>query len=141
MTYEKRRYQGPQDLKIMQELIQRNWDLTCREHVGDIAWAWCSTGAREADWPVQLWFHGSTCVGWGWICYPHELRFKVDSAHLGLLPEIFAWFEETATAQVLEIDVLDLETPYIAALESRGYEAKSDGAFSLHMVRDLADLP
>lgn len=141
MAYEMRPYQGPEDLKIMQSLIQRNWDLTCRQHIGDIAWGWHGAGSREADWPVALWFLDDVCVGWGWIELPGELWLKVGGDHPLLVHEIVAWFEATAAAKTLQIVVLDKEALLIDPIVEHGYSALEGGVFSLHMMRDLGKLP
>lgn len=125
----------------MQDLVEKNWDLTVRQHIGDIAWGRYSTGEKHDEWPTALWMEGESCVGWGWVEQPGELWFKVSRQHKELAGDILDWFEGAATGDNLTVPVLDQETELIAPLEARGYNLDLKGPFSLHTVLDLESLP
>lgn len=137
-----RAYQGPADLRQMQELVQSLWSLESRFHVGDLAWQRFEHEGREADWPTMLWEEDGDIVAWGWVHLAQRhlyLAVRPDRAALAL--DVIDWFEATVAGPRLSVQTLDKETHLIAALESRSYRAVTKGPFDLCVVLDLADLP
>lgn len=141
MSIKRTDFRGPEVLRHMQSLVQREWTLHCNFHIGDLAWRWHSTGEKLAEWPTALWMEGDNCVGWGWIELPGELWFKVSRSHPELAFEILDWFEETASGNEFSAEVLDKEQDLIAPLINRGFEVETEGMFSRHTVCNLNALP
>ncbi|MFI6790457.1 GNAT family N-acetyltransferase [Nonomuraea sp. NPDC050383] len=131
-------YEGPDDLRAMQELCSRIWSPGSRWHVGDLAWGRFQHTGREPGWPTRLWRDGGRTVAWGWIDLPGSLDLAVDPARPELARQVLEWFARTAPAGPLDVTVLDTETHLAAALREAGYRPAGDGPFFRHLVRDLA---
>lgn len=141
MTAQRLEYRGPQELRLMQKLVQREWDLNSRHHIGDLAWGRASREADFKDWPTALWMEDGVCLGWGWITMPGTLDMMVSVQSPDVAGDILSWFEETATGPQLSVEVLEHETILANALVSNGYVEARGEPFSMHTVRDLDDLP
>lgn len=141
MTFTKRLYSGPDDLRLMQSLVQDLWDLTSRNHIGDLAWGRFSHLGEEEEWPIALWEEGGTIMGWGWVRWPDELVFVTRPEAKGLADEILAWFEGVAPATTLNVEVLEAETDLVAALAGRGYVENLAAPWSHHTRCDLSAIP
>jgi GNAT superfamily N-acetyltransferase len=140
MTYEKRLYSGPEDLRAMQDLTQKAWSLNARTHIGDLAWGRFSHAGRETDWPTLLCENKAELVGWAWAHLPGTLRFMTKDPDVALASDMLFWFKETATANFLDVEVLDGESHLIEALEASGFVEAADEPWALHMVCDLATI-
>jgi len=140
---ESRDYVGPADLRAMQALTSRCWSLDERHHVGGLAWQRFEHVGREVEWPTRLWEAGGHVVAWGWIYErdPDLLYLQVDPAHASLTPEVLTWFEATASADELGVEVSDRQQDLISTLEARGYALRTLGPFGLVNIRSLTDLP
>ncbi len=138
-----RDYAGAADLRAMQALTSRCWSLDERHHVGGLAWQRFEHVGREARWPTRLWEADGKVVAWGWIYErdPDLLYLQVDPAHAALVTQVLAWFESTASADRLEVDISDRQAALIAELEARGYAPRESGPFGLINQRSLTELP
>lgn len=134
-------YQGSRELGLMQDVVQREWDLSVRHHIGDLAWGRASRQADLRDWPTALWMEDAVCQGWGWITMPDTLDMKVSRDHPELGGEILQWFEKTGSGDALNVEVLEHETALIDALSGRGYKEARDQPFSSHTCHTLKSLP
>lgn len=141
MTLKRIDYQGSKELRLMQALVQRDWDFSARHHVGDLAWGRASREADDQDWPTALWMEGDECLGWGWINMPDTLDLMVSREHPHLAGDILHWFEATATGADLFVEILEHETALADALVGKGYSRAHDLPFSTHTRRDLNALP
>jgi GNAT superfamily N-acetyltransferase len=133
-----RLYGGEEDLCAMQRLVQSQWSLESRFHIGDIAWQW-ATGSRARE--VALWLSGGEAVAFGWLHFPGHLYLVVRRDRPELARDILAWFEQATSAGELSVDILDKETHLIDALRSCGYRGVEAGPFDLYTALDLSELP
>lgn len=125
----------------MQELVQRTWRGNRRFHVGDLAWsARCAVGAEDPTLG-SLWLEDGRVVGWARAEAPGHLELLVDDHHVGLMPEILDWFEDTVDGEDLTCLVMQTDKGLRAALEERGYRVQPDEPFYTRFVRDLFALP
>ena len=131
-------YAGDEDLRAMQELVQANWSLESRFHVGDLAWQ--RSQGRDEDWPTMLWQSTGETVAWGWAHPPGHLYLAVHRDRADLADDVLGWFERAAQAEKLSVSVLDKETHLTQALIKRGYRRTETGPFDLHTVLDLDEL-
>jgi hypothetical protein len=131
---------GAQDLQAVGELVQRNWSLESRWHVGDIAWNLCQWSERS-NAPAAVW-EGSdgSAASAAWVDYPSALNLVVDRQRPELVEDVVSWFEDVATERPLEVTVLEHQMDLIGELERRGYE-RADGPFFVHLRRDLVEVP
>jgi GNAT superfamily N-acetyltransferase len=123
----------------MQTLVQSLWSSGGRFHIGDLAWQ--RAEGRDTDWPTMLWEEDGEIVGWGWIHLPGHLYIAVRQGRDDVVSGIFDWFERTATADRLSIDVLDTEPHLVAALDARNFRRREGGPFDLYVRLDLERLP
>ncbi|MGW1882855.1 GNAT family N-acetyltransferase [Streptomyces sp. NPDC001970] len=139
----RRAYEGPDDLRAMQELTSRTWSAASTYHVGDLAWGRFMFPPERADWPGALWeAAGGRVVAWGWAHFPDDLRMEVDPAHPELIDEVLDWFDAHDPGGPREIVVLDARTRLRAALTARGYRQQTDDEpHFAHHIRPLAGLP
>lgn len=137
-----RPYSDSADLRAMQVLAQSLWCLESRFHIGDLAWQRFEHEGREPDWPTMLWEENGAVIGWGWAHLSDgHLYLMAPPDRTELVSEILDWFEQTVPAVSLSVAVLDKETHFSDALTARGYRAAPGGAFDLHTVLDLDQLP
>ncbi|MFI6509865.1 GNAT family N-acetyltransferase [Streptosporangium sp. NPDC050855] len=140
-----RPYEGPADLRRMQDLVRAAWHPAARPHVGGLAWSRFQHVGREAEWPTVLWERGDETLAWGWATPPGELELFVHPGHAELAGEVLAWFHgvvsrsgTTGTA----VTILAGEEELAATLVRHGYRpGPADAPFLLRMARDLRDLP
>jgi len=116
-----RDYEGPADLRGMQELVARVWRESgppVSPHVGDLPWARFQHTGREHEWPTRLWEEGGEVVGWAWLRLPDSLELLVAPGRTELVPGLIAWGEERAGTAV-RLDAL-LGTEMAAAYAGLG---------------------
>ena len=128
----RRDYGGPEDLRAMQELVQRTWSERSRLHIGDVAWQRASTSGRADTWRTALWEDDGQVVAWGWIELSEHLSLVVDPGRPELVAEVLAWFRETATADRLACSVLADESHVVSALEAAGFRPDEELPFFTH---------
>jgi ribosomal protein S18 acetylase RimI-like enzyme len=137
-----RPYAGPADLRLMQGLVTRAWQLRgpkVERHIGDLAWGRFQHVGREPEWRTMLWEDGGEVVAWAWLFLPHTLDFQLHPARAELLPELLDWFEAQAEGDgPLVTSALEDEAA-VAELERRGYEAVSDEPWMARLIRDLGE--
>jgi hypothetical protein len=133
-------YSGPEDLRAMQELVQRIYQVAARFHIGDLSWEYSSAPpARQDGWRIALWRDGDQVVGWGWV-EGQDLLLVVDPERPEVASEVLDWFRESTDAESLGCSVLEGETHLIAALAAAGYQVKHGDHFYTHHTITLADL-
>jgi GNAT superfamily N-acetyltransferase len=137
-----RRFDGANDLRKMQALVQALWPAGGRFHIGDLAWqrSGCGGGA-ETQWRTALWETEAGVIGWGWLHLPGHLYVAARPTNPEVVQEVLAWFEREAEDDELSVDVLDTETHLTSALRARGYIERESGPFGLHTRLDLARMP
>ncbi|MEV0198254.1 GNAT family N-acetyltransferase [Nonomuraea sp. NPDC050691] len=133
-------YEGPADLRAMQELCSRLWSPRSRWHVGDLAWGRFQHTGREHEWPTRLWRAGGRTLAWGWVQPPGSLDLAVDPARPELAGEVLEWFAGLVPGE-RSVTVLETEEHLAAALRGAGYRPSDDGPFFTHLVRGLDGLP
>jgi ribosomal protein S18 acetylase RimI-like enzyme len=136
-----RTYEGPADLRAMQELTQRTWTPASPKHVGDLAWGRFMYTRDVADWPIALWEHDGRVVAWGSARLPDDLQLDTDPAYPGLVDEVLEWFDERAGSGPREIDPLDDQADLRQALVRHGYEERPGAPYFAYHARSLVDLP
>jgi ribosomal protein S18 acetylase RimI-like enzyme len=134
-----RPYDGPQDLRRMQRLVQEAWALRgprVAQHVGDLAWGRYQHVGREPLWRTQLWEERGRVLAYGWLFEGDVLDFCVHPEHPELLDDVLGW------ADARETDALDVDANAHAALARHGYDPVGDDEpFFVHLVRPLDDPP
>ncbi|MFE3448708.1 GNAT family N-acetyltransferase [Nonomuraea sp. NPDC059194] len=136
--YERRDYQGPSDLRAMQEVTRRLWTRCKRWHIGDLAWRRFERLGREPDWRTALWERDGRPVAWAWATVSGSLDLHVDPGDVELAEEIIDWYGEGGGGTVT---LLDSEKELAELLQSRGYQERADGPYFIHLSLDLAGLP
>jgi GNAT superfamily N-acetyltransferase len=135
-----RDFEGPADVRRMQELTQRLWTPVSQWHIGDLAWGRFQHLGREREWPTRLWCdRDDTVVAWGWAELPDFLSLQVDPAHPELADEVLTWFASVAAPGETSANVA--EGAELAALARHGYQRQPGAAHFVHQVRDLEGLP
>ncbi|MEV8374177.1 GNAT family N-acetyltransferase [Kribbella sp. NPDC056861] len=136
----RRDFSGPDDLRAMQELVQRIYQVGARFHLGDLGWEYNSVAPeRQAGWRIALWRDGDEVVGWGWV-EGQDLLLVVDPARPEVAGEVLDWFRESTSGDSLGCSVLESETHLIAALAKAGFQVHEGGHFYTHHTIALADL-
>ena len=130
-----RDYEGPRDLRRMQELVVRVWRESgppVSPHVGDLPWARFQHVGREHEWPTRLWEENSEVVGWAWLRLPNALELLVAPGRTELVPELIAWGETRAETAV-ELDAL-LGSELADALAGLGLEQDDEVPLYWHSM-------
>jgi ribosomal protein S18 acetylase RimI-like enzyme len=133
-----RDYQGADDLRRMQRLVQDAWALRgpkWAQHVGDLAWARFQHVGREPGWQTMLWEEDGGVVAYGWLFEGGVLDFCVHPERRELLEEVLDW------AQPRETDALDANIDAIAVLERRRFVRAAEAPFMAYLERNLDALP
>ncbi|MBB2908819.1 ribosomal protein S18 acetylase RimI-like enzyme [Streptosporangium becharense] len=137
-----RPYDGPADLRRMQELARATWTPSARHHIGGLAWSRFQHVGREPQWPTALWERDGETLAWGWVTSPGTLDLLVHPGHPELADEVLGWFREVATGDELTVTILEGEERLGEALVRHGYRRRTvDSPFLVHMSRDLDGLP
>ena len=134
MSISTRPYEGPDDLRLMQQLCVEAWPS--QWHVGDLAWDRFHRAGHEPEWRTTLWLEEGRCVAWAWFRQPEgELAFLVHPKRRELTAEVVLKEDARSTSALAE------DTQTVAVLERAGYVATTaDEPFMVRLVRDLADL-
>lgn len=132
-------YEGPRDLRAMQDAVRRTWTPRSRWHVGDLAWRRYAVPDREPHRRTALWRDGDggPVLAWGWAELPGDLSLYVDPNRPGLADEVVAWFEGVATGPDRAATVLATEGHLRGALERAGYRVDPGAPFFLHCLLAL----
>jgi ribosomal protein S18 acetylase RimI-like enzyme len=136
----RRDYAGPEDLRAMQELVQRTWSDRSHLHIGDVAWERSVPADRTTDWRTSLWEEDGQIVAWGWAVLPDHLSMVVDPVRPEVAAEVIAWFREIATAEKPACSVLETEQHLITALTAAGFQRDDDKPYFTHHRISLDDL-
>ena len=138
-----RLFDGSNDLKKMQMLVQSLWKSGGRFHIGDLAWQRSgASGDGEGLWRTALWEESDgSVVAWGWLHLPCYLYIAALPDRPDLIREVLAWFEREASGDELTVNVLDTEAHLVSALRARGYKQRETGPFDLYVQLDLAHMP
>src|SRR5579859_6117311 len=130
-----RLFDGANDLRKMQRLVQSLWPKGGRFHVGDLAWQRSGTsGGGEALWRTAIWEEGdNNVVGWGWLHLPGHLYLATRPDRPDIIQEVLAWFEREASSEELTTDVLDTEAHLVSALQAHGYKQCETSPFDLYV--------
>jgi ribosomal protein S18 acetylase RimI-like enzyme len=142
-----RPYAGPDDLRRMQALVTRAWQLRgpkVERHIGDVAWGRFQHVGREPEWRTLLWEEEANgeVVAWAWLFRPRTLDFQLHPERTELLAAVLDWFEAEAEGdEPLVTSALREDEAAVAELERRGYEAVRDEPWFAYLVRDLSDAP
>lgn len=124
------------DLRAMQDLVQRIWTEEATWHIGDLAWQRSWLPGAASDWRTGLWEEGGQVLAWGWIESPDALSLAVDPAYPDLADEVIAWFERATTSPRPTCAALKTERHITAALERAGYGIdRAAPWFTHHHVR------
>ena len=125
-------YSGPDDLRRMQSLVQRNWSPECRWHVGDLAWGRRAVPRSEDQVHIALWLDGEDAVAWGWLELPGHLELCVDRAQPELAHSVLAWSDDVAKTDDRTCTMLETEQHLSAALDAHRYQPHRDLPFFTH---------
>ena len=138
-----RDYAGPEDLRAMQSLTQRLWNIDQHHHIGGLAWQRYEHVGREPEWRTRLWQSDGRVVAWAWLYErdPDVFYLQVDPEHLALMDDALNWLISVATAAELEVMVFEREDALRAALQTRGFTRDVGAPFGLINQRSLEDLP
>ena len=140
-----RPYAGPADLRRMQALVTRAWQLRgpkVERHIGDVAWGRFQHVGREPEWRTMLWEEDGDVVAWAWLFRPHTLDYQLHPERPELLAAVLDWFEAEAEGdEPLVTSALREDEAAVAELERRGYEAVRDEPWLAYLIRDLSDAP
>src|SRR5215471_17330663 len=99
-----RLFDGENDLRKMQALVQSLWPAGGRFHIGDLAWQRAGGGGgAEAQWRTALWEWDSSVVGWSWLHLPGHLYIAVRPDRPDVVHDALAWFEREAEGDELSI--------------------------------------
>lgn len=139
MSLIRRDYQGADDLRLMQGLVQRLWTRRSFLHIGDLAWQ-RDPRAPDVAQPTALWFDGETLVGWIWRLAA-EAHVLFDPAFAGILPDALNWAVAQSPDASLAISALEGDRALMAALTETGFVRDPAVPFDLQAFRDLEDLP
>uniref|UniRef100_UPI003F493B8F GNAT family N-acetyltransferase n=1 Tax=Nonomuraea bangladeshensis TaxID=404385 RepID=UPI003F493B8F len=137
----RRDYEGPGDLRAMQDLTRRLWSPESRWHIGGLAWSRLQHLGREPEWPTSLWEHDGQVVAWAWAQRPGTLDLRLDPAYPELAEEILHWSDGAVEGLERDVTLLESETDLAAVLRRHGYRAQESGVFFTHMRLDLDALP
>jgi len=142
-----RDYAGPNDLRAMQDLMQRTWTRASHLHIGDLAWQRYPR-APSADWPTRLWFDGADIAAWVWAWSDADAPADSDQFYVvadprqpELLDTAIDWAETALAADRIGTIAYEFDAPLVEALTRRGYAPRSHGPFGLHTFRPLEDIP
>ncbi|MFX4295135.1 hypothetical protein [Streptomyces bohaiensis] len=143
--YRRRSYEGPADLRAMQNLAQRLWaGGSGRWHIGELADR-AMAPRPESLSAVALWEDGDTVVAWArrgdGPTAGGPVRLQVDPAHLELTEELLGWAADAGTAAPAALAVADSEETLLARLGAAGYRESREGPAVVHLRRALTDLP
>lgn len=136
----RRDYSTDDDLRLMQDLVQRLWTLDSHWHIGDLAWQRHAQADAASTWRTSLWEQYGETVAWAWTELPGHLSLVVDPSYPGLATDILDWHEQVSAAPELSCIVLETELNLTAALESAGYRPDPDAPFFTHHHRSLSDV-
>jgi GNAT superfamily N-acetyltransferase len=135
----RRDFESSDDVRLMQDLVQRTWSLRSRFHVGDVAWERSVNSARSGDtWRTALWEDAGQVVAWGWVELPDHLSLVVDPARPEVASEVIEWFCSLAPKGTCS--VLESETHLVSALEAAGFHPDDEAPFFTHHRISLSDL-
>lgn len=135
----RRDFEGPDDLRLMQDLVQRTWGPRSRLHIGDVAWERSVNSRLHQDtWRTALWEDNGQVVAWGWAELPNHLSLVVDPARPEVAAEVIQWFRTLAPEGACSI--LENETHLVSALEAAGFHPKEEAPFFTHHRISLSDL-
>lgn len=135
----RRDFEGPDDLRLMQDLVQRTWSPGSRLHIGDVAWQRSvDSGRRGHTWRTALWEDDGRVVAWGWAELPDHLSLVVDPDRADVAAEVIAWFRSLAPNGACS--VLESETHLVSALEAAGFHPDDGAPFFTHHRISLSDL-
>lgn len=137
-------FNGPADLRAMQQMSSRLWTPTSRFHPGQLAWSRyyqpVVPDRTAPDEAISLWRDETGVIGFGWAEAPDWLEVQVDPAHPEVAEEVVEWFEEWSDAE--RQSVLTMEGDVIEpALAAAGFEPQHAHWWFTHHVLDLSDLP
>jgi ribosomal protein S18 acetylase RimI-like enzyme len=138
-----RSYAGPADLRRMQALVTRAWQLRgpkVERHIGDVAWGRFQHVGRDPEWRTALWEDGGEVVAWAWLFRPRTLDYQLHPERPELLAEVLDWFEAEAEGdEPLVTSALPEDEAAVAELVGRGYEAVRGEPWLAYLIRDLSE--
>jgi len=135
---QRREVAQPDEVRMMQELVQRTWSPRSRLHIGDVAWERAVNSGRRGDtWRTAFWEHDGQLIAWGWA-EPDHLSLVVDPEWPEVADDVLGWFQELWPDGACS--VLEAETHLVAALEKAGYHADDDAPFFTHHRISLNNL-
>src|SRR3954471_19976121 len=91
---QRREVAQPDEVRTMQELVQRTWSPRSRLHIGDVAWERAVNSGRSGDtWRTAFWEHDGQLIAWGWA-EPDHLLLVVDPEFPEVADDVLGWFQE-----------------------------------------------
>jgi GNAT superfamily N-acetyltransferase len=146
-TLTSRDYAGPEDLRVMQTLVQATWTRDSHLHIGDLVWQRYPRDP-QANWPTRLWFADGDIVAWSWVwsdadaaADENEFYFLVRPDHARLADEVIDWAEATNPSPRLASPAHERDSLLVGALTRKGYRPRNHGPFGIHSFRALDDIP
>lgn len=146
MPLVRRDYEGPEDLRSMQELARECWRLEgpyVPATVGDLAWLMYQHLDKLSETRIRLWIEEETgkARAWAWLWLPAALIFLVHPGERDgpVLDQLLDWFEREAGSDegYLGVTVLEYDERTVSSILGRGYQPHDEAM--LHTVRSLAE--
>ena len=145
-----RPYAGVADLRLMQALLIRDYNVT-HTRIGDIAWRARYHTHHELSLEIRLWFEHEDLIAWTWLRTGGGLDLEVAAERRQdetLWTEMLDAVEATVTDRLRAGDELaEVYTWYVDDLErmterlqGRGF-VPSNGPGGLVLLADLTSLP
>jgi len=142
-----RDYAGPDDLRVMQSLVQATWTRDSHLHVGDLAWQRVPR-EPQSQWPTRLWFEAGQIIAWAWVwsgadaaADEDEFYYLVRPDHRALCDAVIDWAEAANPSSRLATPAHQSDALLVEPLLRRGYRARDYGPFGIHAFRTLIDIP
>ena len=142
-----RDYDGPDDLRRMQELAvacARADGELAHLTAGDLAWWMYQHRNKLDEVRIRLWEdeRGLAAFGWAWLPGVLFLHVRPDVRSPRAVDEVLDWFEDELPGEdgALSVVCLDRDPLVPDALRARGYRLTGEDRMA-HLVRGLHDLP
>jgi GNAT superfamily N-acetyltransferase len=142
-----RDYAGPDDLRVMQSLVQATWTRDSHLHVGDLAWQRVPR-EPQSQWPTRLWLEAGQIIAWAWVrtgadaaADEDEFYYLVRPDHRALCDAVIDWAEAANPSPRLATPAHQRDALLVEPLLRRGYRPRDYGPFAIHAFRTLIDIP
>lgn len=142
-----RPYAGPVDLPTLHEVVRACWRTDkprAIPHIGDVTWS-LYQHEPELTWPkkTEILERAGTPVAFGILWSPQTLQSAIHPDHRDdeVYDALLGWLAREAGEKLdggLDVQLLESDERFRAALERHGYAQNPDASTFEHRVRSLA---